>query len=251
MAWGRKDFLRRSVLHRGGMSLLLKVLLCEFSTWLRGWMLLSRILCSLHSILLSDTTTKESSWTPRTEPAFLMILLILLASAVLSLLPQHTEKKKKNVVFTVKTIWFFLLGFCSFLFYLMDPRPTSKLDKIQNRNWKNKVQKKAKFKTKWEIGNQNIIPKGKHEEWPRGGTRNRQTDRVTGNITGDIRKRTDKDQMEDKDRHTNDKMRNRWGEWRGDNDRWGNKDKYRGENSLWGEHKGDTNGHRFKIKKKT
>jgi len=36
MATGRKDFLWRSVLHRGGMSLLLKVLLWEVSTWWRG-----------------------------------------------------------------------------------------------------------------------------------------------------------------------------------------------------------------------
>ncbi len=53
---------------------------------------MSRILCSLHSILLSDTSNKESSWTPRTEPASLMILLILLASAALSLLPQPPQE---------------------------------------------------------------------------------------------------------------------------------------------------------------
>ena len=81
------------------MSLLLKVLLLEVSTWWRGWVLLSRILCSLHSILLSDTT-KESSWTPRMEPAFLMILLILPASAALSLLPQHTTAKKMELATT-------------------------------------------------------------------------------------------------------------------------------------------------------
>ena len=86
----------------GGMSLLLKVLLLAVSTWWTGWVLLSRILCSLHSILLSDTSTKESSWTPRTEPAFLMILLILLVSAALSLLPQHTTAKK---IILATTYW--------------------------------------------------------------------------------------------------------------------------------------------------
>ena len=64
MATGRKDFLWCSVLHRGGMSLLLKVLLWVVSTWWRGWVLLSRMLCGLHSILLSPPPTKSPAGPP-------------------------------------------------------------------------------------------------------------------------------------------------------------------------------------------
>ncbi len=81
MATWRKDFLWHSVVHCGGNSLLLKVLLFLFSTSCRGWESLSMMLCSLCSILLSDTTAKESSSTPRTEPAFLTSLLSQLASS--------------------------------------------------------------------------------------------------------------------------------------------------------------------------
>lgn len=48
------------------------------------------VLHNEYSILFSYTTTKESNSTPRAESAFLMSLLILLASTALSLLPQHT-----------------------------------------------------------------------------------------------------------------------------------------------------------------
>ena len=56
MATGRDDFLWRSVVQFGGLSLALKVLLFLASTSWRGWETLSTMVCNLDSILLSDTT---------------------------------------------------------------------------------------------------------------------------------------------------------------------------------------------------
>ena len=46
------------------------------------------------SILLSDAAVKESRSAPTTTLAFLISLLSLLASATLSLLPQHTTANR-------------------------------------------------------------------------------------------------------------------------------------------------------------
>ncbi len=79
MATGRKDLLWCSVVHLGGLSLLLKVIWYDSIVTCRGWEALSIILSSFLSILLSDTFTKDSSSTLRTEPAFLMSLLSYLS----------------------------------------------------------------------------------------------------------------------------------------------------------------------------
>jgi len=76
MATGRKYLLWRSVVHLSNLSLRLKVLWYDTSVACRGWEALSIILSSLLSILLSETSTKDSNSTPRTEPAFLMSLLL-------------------------------------------------------------------------------------------------------------------------------------------------------------------------------
>ncbi len=99
-ATGRNDFLGCSVMQCGGNSLLLQVLLCVTSTSRRGWESLSMILRSWRSILLADTTTKGSSSTPRTQPAFLISLLILLPLTAFTLLPQHTAARKISLATT-------------------------------------------------------------------------------------------------------------------------------------------------------
>ncbi|XP_074484007.1 uncharacterized protein LOC141763337 [Sebastes fasciatus] len=69
--------------HRGGITLLLKVLLI---------VLIDALQLCIFLLLLSDTTAKGPSSTLRTEPAFLMSLLILLAStASLSCCPSTQQ----------------------------------------------------------------------------------------------------------------------------------------------------------------
>lgn len=106
IATGRLGFPWCSVVHHGGNSLLLKVLLRVISTSWRGWASLSTVLRTSHSIFLFDTTIKESSSTPRTEPVILMSLLILLASNPLNLLSQHTTAK----IALATTDWYPLHG---------------------------------------------------------------------------------------------------------------------------------------------
>ncbi len=88
MATGRKDFLWRSVVHCGGNSLLLKVLLCVTSTSCRGWESLSTM---LHPPLWHHH--QRIKLHPQ-DRASLPDELSLLASTVLSLLSQHTTAKK-------------------------------------------------------------------------------------------------------------------------------------------------------------
>lgn len=92
IATGMKDFLWRSVLHFGAISLLLRVLRWSITEACMGWQRLSITQRSFFSILLSDTS-RFSSLTPRIEPAFQISLFSLLASAVFTPLPQHTAAK--------------------------------------------------------------------------------------------------------------------------------------------------------------
>uniref|UniRef100_A0A7N6AE94 RING-type domain-containing protein n=1 Tax=Anabas testudineus TaxID=64144 RepID=A0A7N6AE94_ANATE len=71
-----KDLLWRSVEHLMLISLWLNVLLCPVNKLCSGWEGLSRIERSLDSILLSTTTCRGSSSTPRTEPALLIVFLV-------------------------------------------------------------------------------------------------------------------------------------------------------------------------------
>merc|ERR1712035_178264 len=94
MAAGRNDLRYLNVLHRTCTSLSLNTLLCFFTLLWRGCEESSMILISFCSILLWMMTSSGSRVTPRTEPAFLINLLILFKSLVLMLLPQQMAEHK-------------------------------------------------------------------------------------------------------------------------------------------------------------
>lgn len=76
--------------HRGGMSLLLSVLLWLSSMRWKGCEGLSNIVRNLDRILLSETSVSESSCSNTTLLPLQISFLHFLVSATLSLLPEHT-----------------------------------------------------------------------------------------------------------------------------------------------------------------
>ena len=86
MAVGRNDLRWRSFLHSGCSSLVLKELLKFSTVWCRGWEVLSMMDVSLANILLSATSSMESSGQPRTGQKTRSLELLLL-----SLRPRRLE----------------------------------------------------------------------------------------------------------------------------------------------------------------
>lgn len=82
--------LRSHAVHPGRFSLWLKVVWYDSSVAWRRWEALFIILSSFLSLLLFNTSTKDSSFTHRTEPTFLMRLLSLLAAQLPSPFCSHT-----------------------------------------------------------------------------------------------------------------------------------------------------------------
>ena len=100
MATGRNDFLWRSVVHRGGISLALNVLLWLTTTSWSGWEPLSKMTCNLDSIFLSDTAVRESSSTTRNVTGLAHQSVRAFAAATL---PYKGIRK----------IWYLYAGWCS------------------------------------------------------------------------------------------------------------------------------------------
>ena len=100
MTAGRKDFLWRSVVHLGGISLALNVLLFLTTTSWSGCETLSIMECNLDNILLSVTVVREPSSNPTTSLALRISLFSLLASAAFSLQPQHVTANMKALATT-------------------------------------------------------------------------------------------------------------------------------------------------------